>query len=184
MARTTITEALAEIKTIHKRLEKKREFIGAHLARNENIRDPFLKDGGSEQLIMQEMQSVRDLTKRHVRIRLAIAEANQRIMVTVGDNTASIAEWLVWRREIAPHGQLFLSRMARGLADIRRQAQQKGMTIGVGAGVQVGGEKPPDIIVNLNEKNLSEEIERLELILGELDGQLSLKNATETIEIP
>lgn len=45
----TITEALAEIKTVGKRVEKKREFIKAFLARQDGVKDPLEKDGGSFQ---------------------------------------------------------------------------------------------------------------------------------------
>lgn len=37
----TITEALAEIKTIGKRLEKKRAAIAGNLARDSRLKDPF-----------------------------------------------------------------------------------------------------------------------------------------------
>lgn len=39
----TITEALAEIKTVAKRIEKKRDFIRAYLSRQEGVRDPLEK---------------------------------------------------------------------------------------------------------------------------------------------
>ena len=40
-----------------------------------------------------------------------------------------------------------------------------------------------DYVVNVNELQLANEIEELETILGTLDGQLSLKNATIKIEL-
>ena len=52
----TITEALAEIKTVGKRVEKKREFIKSFLARQDGIKDPLEKDGGSYQAIARERQ--------------------------------------------------------------------------------------------------------------------------------
>ena len=50
----TITEALAEIKTISKRLEKKRESIFNFVGRQDGIRDPLEKDGGSVEFIIRE----------------------------------------------------------------------------------------------------------------------------------
>lgn len=179
----TITEALAEIKTTEKRIAKKREFVGQHLARDERLRDPFDQDGGSVQIVARELQAVQDLEQRRVVLRLRIQEANQRIMVVVGSMTKSLAEWLVWRREVAPNRQQFLRTVSQTLEKGRKDAQQKGMTlVGAGANVQVGGTQTINVFVNVNERALAEEIERLEQILGDLDGQLSLKNATETIQ--
>ena len=42
---------------------------------------------------------------------------------------------------------------------------------------------PMDVIVNVSEAELAEQAEWYEKVLGELDGQLSLKNATITVEI-
>jgi hypothetical protein len=40
-----------------------------------------------------------------------------------------------------------------------------------------------DIVVNVDEQKLAEDSERMEEVLGTLDGLLSLKNATVTIEV-
>ena len=47
----TITEALAEIKTIQKRIDKKREFILHHTYRQHTLRDLLEKDGGSPKVV-------------------------------------------------------------------------------------------------------------------------------------
>ena len=186
MAQLTVTEALAEIRTIDKRIEKKREVVKSHLARNEMLRDPFERDGGSPAVLAQELQGIRDLEQRKVLIRVAIQDANRRIPITVRDHTKTIAEWLLWRREVAPKRQEFLKTLSQGLAQLRREAQSKGATIGMAqaaAAVQVGGQQVQNILVNISEIELTREIEELEVLLGDLDGLLSLKNATESIVI-
>lgn len=40
-----------------------------------------------------------------------------------------------------------------------------------------------DIRVNVSENDLAKDLEQMETILGTLDGQLSLKNATVVIEV-
>ena len=50
-----------------------------------------------------------------------------------------------------------------------------------GAGQEAAGSD--DIVVNINEKELAEQAEALEEVLGSLDGQLSLKNATIYIDV-
>ena len=72
---TTITEALAELKTLGKRIEKKRESVAMFLTRQDGLKDPLEKDGGSVEFIKRERQAVKDLEQHHVNIRLAIQRA-------------------------------------------------------------------------------------------------------------
>ena len=179
MAQTTITEALAELKIIGKRIEKKREFILTYLIRQEIFKDPLEKDGGTASAIQRELQSVHDLEERAVSIRRGIQQANESTTITVGKQTRSISDWLVWRREIAPKQQQFLTSV-RGQIDLaRREAAQKGRS----PSANPTETKSNDLVVNINEQDLTREIESLEEILGTLDGQLSLKNATVLIDV-
>lgn len=173
----TITEALAEIKTIGKRIEKKREFIGQYLGRQDGLRDPLEKQGGSFEAIRAERQSISDLSDRIVELRRGIAKANDHTVLTVNGITKSVSEWLVWRREIAPGHVAFLGRLRAGLSQIRTQAARNNAAV-VQANASTGDNKPTDHIINLDERELASEIERLEDTLGQLDGKLSLVNAT------
>jgi hypothetical protein len=178
MSKITITEALAEIPTINKRIQKKQEFIDSFLYRQNAIRDPHEKEGGSAVLIAQEMQSINDLQERLILIRSEIQKANAENFITIGEMTNTIGDWLTWRREVAPNVQAFLNSLARKMKDLRQKANTQGVTLTDKAeGFSM------DYIVNLNEKDLSEKIENIENILGILDGQLSLKNATIFIEL-
>jgi hypothetical protein len=179
MAQITITEALAEIKTIDKRIEKKREFILSYLLRQEMFKDPLEKEGGSVSAIRRELQAIHDLEERRIAIRRAINAANERATITIGEQTRTIADWLVWRREVAPRQSQFLSSLRSKIDQARQEATRKG------AGLATSAEtaRPNDVVVNLNEQELARQIEALEEVLGNLDGQLSLKNATLTIEL-
>lgn len=177
-AKMTITEALAQLTTIGKRIEKKRTFIRTYLLRPEKLKDPLQKDGGSSVVLGRELQSITDLERRHVAIRLAIQKANQETQVTVEGITKSLAEWLTWRKEIAPGLQNYLGVLQGTINNVRQQALKQGSNV-----VKAGEEaKTEDVISNLDEAYLAKEAEELELILGSLDGQLSLKNATVYIE--
>lgn len=175
----TITEALAEIKTIDKRLDKKRDFIRTYIARPDNIKDPHIKDGGTPALIAAEQQAISDLEDRIVFLRRGIQKANEKVDVTIQGRTRSIADWIVWRRDVAPKHQSYLNQINMALNMVRTEAAKKGVAM-----VSTGSEpqKPNDIIVNVNEKQLSVDLETMEIILGELDGILSLKNATVMID--
>ena len=179
----TITEALAELNTISKRVLKKKEFVNTYLARPEGLKDPLEKAGGSVKVLREELQAIKDLLMRHVSIRIAIQRSNQETPITVGGTTKSVAEWLTWRKEVAPSIQTFNATMRHTLDQTRRQAQQRGAAV-VSASVSVAGDaKPTDFVVNVDEAELNADAETLENILGTLDGQLSLKNATVTISI-
>lgn len=181
----TITEALAEIKTIGKRIAKKREAVQAYLARQEMLKDPLAADGGSVEFIKRERQAITDLEERVVGLRRAIARANAETVVAVNGDKRSIADWLTWRREVAPGKQQFLGALRNRVEQIRREALSKGVNVVAAASAVVsGGEaKPTDVLVNVSEAELSQEIEAVETELGTLDGLLSLNNATTQIVI-
>lgn len=173
----TITEALAELKTIDKRILSKRSFIESYLYRIDSLRDPHEKDGGSAQLITNELQAVRDLEDRAIGLRSGIQTANETNKITLEGDERTISDWLVWRREVAPRRERFLSSLASKLFTAR-DTMKRG---GVNWGNNTPSEKPADLIVNINEQELNKEREKISKILGDLDGQLSLKNATVMI---
>ena len=176
---TTVTEALAELKTISKRKDKKREFIARYLARQDIVKDPLEKDGGSVTAIAQEIQAINDLQNRILAIRAAITRSNLDTKLTVCGLTMTVHDWLVWRREIAPGIQSFLGGLTTTIEALRREVKKKGGQI-VESG---GGSGDNDVVVNVSEMTLASEIEGLEQVLGTLDGLLSLTNATTIIDI-
>jgi len=179
MPTMTIQEALATVKTINKRIEKKRAAVNANLWRQDAVRDPLEKDGGSQEFIRRERQAIGDLEEEIVSIRTAIAKANTETPVTVEKRSRTVAEWLIWRREVSAQKKAHLESLANALAAARQQAAQKGVRLR--DQVTPAEATPNDLIVNLSEKSLTEEREAMEKILGDLDGQLSLKNATVVV---
>lgn len=183
MAGITITEALAEIKTIGKRIQKKREFINGFIARRDGIRDTLEKDGGSAVVIASERQAIGDLENRIIALRRGIQNANDATSVTINGVSRTISEWLTWRRDVAPGRAGWLNQMRAHINSVRETAKREGASM-VSATASLSGEsKPTDIVVNIDERQLGAEIEALEDTLGQLDGQLSLKNATVTVDV-
>lgn len=174
MPEVTITEALAEIKLLSKRIASKQESVMRYLARSENMRDPLEKEGGSAQYVKSELQSLDDLQENVVRIRRAIAAANAGNTITLGGETRSIADWLTWRREVAPIAQKTLVNMQNVIQQARNEATKRGGVLKDGT----ESTKPGDVVVNVSEKALSEMLDAHNIKAGTLDGQLSLKNAT------
>lgn len=174
----TITAALAEIKTIHKRIESKRAFIQDYLIRPETMKDPHEKDGGSKKLIEETMDSIRDLEQRRIAIRSAIAKSNSEVVVTVGGESKTITEWLIWRREVQPGQENF----QRNMKMLMNKARQTMFTPTYG-GKSQDGMAPVGVVIEVDELHFSQEIEKLQEIIGDLDGALSIRNATALVEV-
>lgn len=177
-----ITLALAETKTIERRIEEKQKFITTYLTRPANRVDPLAKEGTSEEAVRRELQSIRDLEERLVLIRLAIADANAKTSVTVEGVTRTVAGWLAWKREVAPREQILLRTM-RETIDMERKRGSTRVSV-----YNVSSPTPEpatlsDVIVSISETELAKSIESLEKTLGGLDGQLSLINATVQVDI-
>lgn len=182
----TITEALAEIKTINKRLEKKRQSVLPYLARDLRVKDPFESNGGSDNFISQERQAIGDLQTRIISIRTAIQQSNLTNSVSVNGQTKTVADWLTWRREISEGERNFLTAVSQGLKQLRNELQKKGgsaVSATAATSINYDPSAPPAMVVNIDEKKLLVEQENIETTLGELDGKLSLFNATTTIAV-
>lgn len=169
----TITEALQEVKTIQARIDKKREAIMRYFYRDGRLKDPLQDSGGSVEYVRRERQSVADLEERVVRIRTAIQRANQECSLTVNGVTRTVAEWLNWRRDVAPKNKAFLTQMATALNGLRAQAPRQGQTV---SDKDTGA--PGEVVVSVKEQELAADVEAMEATLGSLDGKLSLANAT------
>lgn len=174
----TITEALAEIKTISKRIQSKREYVRTYMVRLESLKDPFEKDGGSAKMIEQEMQAIKDLEQRVVDLRREINFVNDTTQIEIEGVKRTISGWIIWRREVSPGRERFINDVRLKLENARNQL--RGQPIYLTKGQE---EKPQDMVVNVDEAALAKEAEQLKNILGQLDGQLSLKNATVMINI-
>ena len=176
----TITEALAELKLINSKIEKKKQFILTYLGRQEGAKDPLEKSGGSSVAIASEMQSIKDLSERFIRIRSAIASANAANVVEILGVKYSVADWLIWRRSVAPMVQGFEQSIMNGINNIRNRARQQNVNV-----VKPGEEAKnlTDVLIEIDEMELSKRMERTQEILDNLDGKLSLHNATVQIDV-
>ena len=182
MKTLTITEALAEINLLNKKITSKEQTIMANLSLAAHLPDPFKHDGGAQEFINKELQAVGDLQERLVRIRAAIAHANLENTITLGEQTRSIFDWLTWRREVSQKQVGFLREVVRTVKEhqdkeMRSPSCYKLEEDGVEKVKIVKFLYPVDYAVNLKKQ------EKLNDILEELDGKLSLKNATITVEV-
>lgn len=176
----TITEALAETKTLVARIEKKRQAVATNLIRDARLKDPMADSGGQVEYVRRERQAIDDLSDRLVAIRTAIQEKNRTTPITLHGITKSVASWLTWRKEIAPSAKAFAGHLSQSISKARKDPVVTRDNLRV-------TDKPQglegEVIVNLDEKELNDLIEEYEHLLGDLDGKLSLINATTVISL-
>jgi hypothetical protein len=180
MPTITVAEALAQVATIRRRIGQKQQLVAAYLLREQQYRDPLRAEGGTPSVLAREWNSIRALHERTVLLRRLIQNAYERTTVSLGNRARSLADWLAWRREVTARQAGFLQALSTRISKARRQASRQAR--GQGDGPQ--GYRPADVIVHLNEQDLARERESLEEMLGALEGQVALKNATVTIDIP
>jgi len=177
----TITEALAELKTIKARIEKKTTSLMAYFVRDKGRIDPFADSdaGSTAQFWRRETQAIEDLQDRIIDIRSAIQRANQTTEAEIKGVVQTIADWLTWRREVLPVRKVFYETQLRALNDVRRAEAQNAVKKTSGPDVFV-----PEYVLAVDEQQLLKDAEFLTELAGALDGRLSLVNATTTITIP
>ena len=177
----TITEALAELKTLKKRIEKKTEYVQSNILRQGCVKDPLESAGGQVEVIQKELQAIADLEARFVAIRIAIARANLENDLEIAGEKRSISAWLAWRREIAA-GQLtrlnqVFNIIDRGAVEAKKRGSR---TVPLG---EEGEAQRDDLVINVDIPEMRAESERLVEVMGALDGKLSLFNATIKLEV-
>jgi len=148
-----------------------------YLCRDKQLTDPMIKVGGSPEYIENEQQAIKDLEEQLVKIRISIQEANMNTPLTIMQWEHTVSYWLNWRREVADGNKQFLLNIAAYISRYREKAAEKGYTIGR----DDKEAETKQILVNIDEAELANRIDIAEQILGELDGKLSLINATTTV---
>ena len=176
---TTITEALSELKLIKDKVAKKEKTVLDNLVSVTHMEDPFKEQGGTAAFLKTEMQAIEDLRHRFVTIRSAIAKANENITLTIGDQSKTISQWLVWKREISKEHVLFYqniymrTKTAMDNASAKPQAYKD----------DNGDAQFVKVKANVDQQASLKRAEEITDALQKLDGLLSLKNATTIIEV-
>lgn len=169
----TITEGLAEIKTLNKRIEKARKFVLDHLF----LRglDPMIKDGGMRAQVDKTTQQANDLAARLVDIKMAINGVNMETDLSIDGQTLTIAKWLIWRREVSAGIGVFQAQLIARINQVRQEVKKEDLNLSDSI------QSVEDVAMHINEVQLQEQIDQHEKIMGELDGKLSMLNATTDI---
>lgn len=181
----TITEALATIKLVPKRINAKLQAARGYLIRERSTTDPLEKEGGSEAFVAATRQSVGDLIEDLVKMRTAVLgkSLSTELTIMIGERTTTrtVQGWIIWRREAVP-----LLKELQGLLAIACQsAEQNAIKLKARVVEDLGvGEGRHDILVTFHQTGFHKEVEELEMVLAKLDAELSRINATTTLSVP
>jgi hypothetical protein len=162
-----LTKALAEIKLVTSKIEKAQEEIERYVVRRGDMFDPLENSGGSTEFVIARLQSTRDLFDNLIELRRRIRTANEAAFLTVEGVQRTVSDWLTWKREIATP-QIHLYEHILNHTEIARRT----------AAARATKDAPQPVVLHLNEKALLDETVKLKTILGKLDGELSVFNAT------
>lgn len=176
----SIHEAFAELRVLKAKREQKRQFVQRFAFRIKAHADPLERVGGAEKTVREEMQAIADLDAREISIREQIAKVNDVVLITIGTQTKSLAAWLLIRRHTGPARKAFLDGLATLITTSRTQMQSKRVTE---AAKEAGNPEALDLVLHLDELALQRMREDEEAVLNELDGKITLANATTMITI-
>jgi len=178
----TISEAMAELKLIDKKVQKKIEFIKSNCVSYDHVADPYKPEGGRTQIIKQEEQAIKDLLERYESIREKIMEANLLNKVVISNITKSIYGWLIWRKEIKTKQTELYGMYTEVEGKIKQLVTQPQLVKKEDKDGNVAGELMK-ATSNIKLDEYRKELEKISDTFETLDGVLSLKNATIFIEV-
>lgn len=177
---TTVTELLQETKTLKERISKKRDRLVPVLCRSAMMQDVHEENGGGGEHVKRELQAIGDLEERYLVVKAAIARSNSIVRVNVQGDIRTVADWIHWRRDLANPELQF---MARALAHVRASREKLFTDAKRFEGNDTFDPRTFELVVNFDEHDMAERLERLELIVAELDAKLSVSNATTQVEL-
>lgn len=179
MEKMTITEALSEINLLKKRIEHKKKNTLTLLIKPDHVADPYASEGGSAEFLKREFQSIDDLNRRFVKIRSAISKANLSHEITLGERTQSIHDWLTWKREIAKDETSYVNSVVNSTKAALDDAAKNPRVYDDAEGKK----QLLKYTSNVDYAAFVKKQETLAVLFEQLDGKLSLKNATILVEI-
>ena len=175
----TITEALAEIKLISNKLEKKRQFVLQNTMKVKQAPDSMAADGGIKQVIQSELQSIADLEDRLCGLRWAIMRTNTTEIIEIMGKVRTLYEWLVWRKEVS-NNQKYFYKQIYDVTKNEMDSLAKAPRL-----YKPNDDSTPTLVEiepNLDYMSYAAKAATVGEILDKLDGILSLKNATLLVD--
>lgn len=179
MEQLTITEALSEVNLVKKKLEHKKKNALTLLTKPDHLPDVYAAQGGSAAFLKSETQSIDDLYRRLIRIRSAISKANIENDITLGGRTLSIHDWLTWKREVSKDETSFINTV---VSMTKAQIEEVGKNPRVFEDAE-GKKQLLKVQSNVDYPAFIKKQEEMAVLFEQLDGKLSLKNATIVVTL-
>ncbi len=176
-----IANAMAEIKLAIRKIASNREFILRNLVRDAERVDPFAKDGSTQAAqIASKLQAINDNARRVVALRSAIGKKNIETLLEIEGIEMSVAEWLIWRRDVLPQLRATMEEIVRQIAGATNPDSMASTRRRL-SGERVDGTTKWEI--NISEQLVHEELQKLDAIEERLDGALSVLNANTFLDV-
>lgn len=170
-----IIEALKNLKTIQKRIEKNCLQIKEYCAYVSTETPPFetLEKQTSE--VNSLVQANMDLEKEYLRLKKAIELTNLNVTVTIGERTYTITELISIKRVVSKlHLATYQSlNPAMAIAKLQQVFARN---------VQVDASNPPKIVVTFKEEERNKSIREWEEFVEKIDGKLEVVNAETDLQ--
>lgn len=181
MQKMTITEALAKTKILKAKITSRKESTSQNLGRMDITPDPFEKeDGGSAGKIKRDFQAMADFRLSLVATRTAIQNVNSVTRLRIGEREMSVTDWLNWKREVADEELAFLKQAQTSIQQLKNQNERSPQVL---KDKETGESRILKPVFNIDQAWLEKQIDIVQTTLGELDGKLSMLNATTFIEV-
>ena len=179
MEQMTITEALSEVNLVNKKLEHKKKNALTLLVKADHAPDPYANEGGTAEFLKREFQSIDDLHRRLIKIRSSISKANIENEITLGNRTQSIHDWLTWKREVSKPETSFINNVVNNTKSLLDENSKQPRVYESADGKKELLKLTP----NVDYASFVKKQEELATLFEQLDGKLSLKNATIVVTI-
>lgn len=168
-----IIEALKNLKTIEKRIEKNCQQISVYAAWV-NVETPaFETEDRQKQEVVSLIQANLDLEKEYLRLKTAIETTNLAVQVSIGDKSYSISNLVTIKRKAKDfRAKTYLSLDARQAVQRMQSFFQKG----------IDASNPPRVITAYKEEDKNNAIREWDDFVSAIDGKLEVVNAETELQ--
>lgn len=165
-----LIEALKNLKTIEKRIEKNCQQIGEYAAYVSVEQPAFETEERQRQEVASLVQGNLDLTKEYLRLKTAIEFTNLNTKVTIGQQENSISELITIRRTSGKFTTMTLNSLqpARAMQKLQQVYQRQN---------GVNPMEPAKVIPLYNEADKNKALREWDEFFSAIDGKLEVVNA-------
>lgn len=168
-----IIEALKNLKTIQKRMEKNCAEITQYCAYVNTETPAFETEEKQRTEVAQRIQANMDLEAEYLRLKKAIETTNLNIKITIGSRTYTITELISIKRVLGKYHAATYSALNPNAAMTRlNEVFRKG----------IDGTNPARVVVLYKEEEKNKQLRDWEDFMSQIDGKLEVLNAETELQ--